>query len=144
VRLGLARQPASLDLIVFKGEPLRFDERHSPPLAICARQQRLARQPEPPTLVTNESGCFNIGDIESRLPLRARGVANLRPLVVLLGKSLGRRSASKTTDRRDRDGNDLLSWQAFVARERAPCSEREKVADHRVECTATAASGLPA
>ncbi len=70
------------------------------------------RQPEPTALVPHQSDCFNIGDIESRLPLRARGVTNLRPLVVLLGESLGRRSASKTTDRRDRDGNDLLSWQA--------------------------------
>jgi len=69
VPLVLAHEPATLDHIVFKGDALRFDERNSPPLAICARQQRLARQPEPPTLVTNESGCFNIGDIESRLPL---------------------------------------------------------------------------
>jgi len=60
------------------------------------------------------------------------------------GNSLVRRWAQKTTDRRHRHGNDLLSLQAFVARERAPCSEREEVADYRVECTATVASGLPA
>src|SRR2546430_12878628 len=81
-----------------------------------------------------------------RVPSSAPGPRRRKPKTSgrLLGKSLGRRSASNTTDRRDRDGNDLLSWQAFVARERAPCSEREKVADHRVECTATAASGRPA
>src|SRR5207245_9968558 len=31
-----------------------------------------AREPEPPALVLNELSCFNIGDIESRLPLRGR------------------------------------------------------------------------
>ena len=30
----------------------------------------LTREPEPPALVTSESDCFNIRDLESRLPLR--------------------------------------------------------------------------
>src|SRR5712691_11895833 len=30
----------------------------------------LNRQPEPPAFVTYQPSCFNIGDIESRLPLR--------------------------------------------------------------------------
>jgi hypothetical protein len=30
---------------------------------------RLTREPEPPALVPDQSDCFNIGDIESRLPL---------------------------------------------------------------------------
>src|SRR4030081_2746994 len=37
----------------------------------CDRRGRraLTRQPKPPALIPNQSGCFNIGDIGSRLPL---------------------------------------------------------------------------
>lgn len=40
----------------------------------------LTRQPEPPALVPDQPSCFNIADIESRLPLRSSN----RPRGVLL------------------------------------------------------------
>jgi hypothetical protein len=46
-----------------------FDDGRS--LATCAtRRRRLARQPEPPTLVLNEPGCYHFRVLDPRLPLR--------------------------------------------------------------------------
>jgi hypothetical protein len=47
---------------------LRFDDRRSRPLAICAtRQQRLARQLEPPTRVLNEPDCYHFRVLDPRV-----------------------------------------------------------------------------
>ena len=50
-----------------------FDDGRS--LGTCAtRRRRLARQPEPPTLVLKEPSCYHFRVLDPRLPLRARSL----------------------------------------------------------------------
>jgi len=67
------------------------------------RRDRSARQPEPSAVVPDESSCFNIGDIESRLPLMTPldgGCRDNRPDAVL--PALSRREVEFIRSRRDR------------------------------------------
>src|SRR2546427_8152997 len=48
----------------------------------------LTRQPEPSALVPDETDCFNIGNVESRLPLRLNPARSVGTVTAALGKGI--------------------------------------------------------